>query len=139
MSLIVRRRAVTGFFLELFLAVGEKCHTTARVVGVVLLEVERPLVWRSGVSAPAFTSQLSAASSDQSGGCPVQAPAQDRWPRGYRWSPMGCCCQPEGTGRTEENPWDICSPLLGHSGSKTQALGVLFLKKLMTLANIVLS
>ena len=39
---------------------GEKCHTTARVVGVVLLEVERPLVWRCGVSAPAFTSQLSA-------------------------------------------------------------------------------
>ena len=27
---------------------------------MVLLEVERPLVWRCGVSAPAFTSQLSA-------------------------------------------------------------------------------
>ena len=44
------------------------------------MEVERPLVWRGGVSAPAFTSQLSAAAVRD----PPHhsAPAQDRWQRG---------------------------------------------------------
>ena len=57
-------------------------------------------MWRGGVSAPAFTSQLSAAA--------VRDPPHHSGPGqvakgGYRWSPMGCRAQPEGTGGTQDN------------------------------------
>ena len=85
------------------------------MVGVVLLEVERPLVWRCGVSAPAFTSQLSALELrpewwlPRAGSGPGQV-AEEGATGGLLWA---AAAQPEGTGGTQDNPWDTCCPLLG--------------------------
>ena len=68
-----------------------------------MLEVERPLVWRCGVSAPAFTSQLSALR-PECRGCPVQAPAQDRWPRGLQVVSYGLLLPDQGHGRDTGRP-----------------------------------
>ena len=73
--------------------------------------------WRCGSRvSPAFTSQLSA---PPVAATRVQAPAQDRCQQrgatgGLLWAAPS---QPEGTAGTQDNPWDICCSLLGHSGT----------------------
>ena len=84
---------------------------------MVLLEVERPLVWRSGVSAPAFTSQLSAASSDQSGAAPRAGSGPGQVAEGLQVVSYGLLLPTRGHGQDRGEP-------LGHMFSPSGTLRV---------------
>ena len=109
---------------------------------MVLLEVERPLVWRCGVSAPAFTSQLSALELRPEWWLPRAGSGPGQVAEGLQVVSYGLLLPNQraraGHRTTLGTHVAPFSDNTVHSGSMTQTQGLLFLE-LMTSTNIVLS
>ena len=128
MSLILRRRAVTVFFSFWSFSLLWVKSVTPLPEWSVWSCWRLSGHWCGGAACQPPRSHPSSPPRAQTR--VVAAPCRLRPRTGGRGATGGllwaAAAQPEGTGGTQENPWDTCCPLLGHSGSGTQTQELLF-------------